>query len=100
MLALGETFTAERAVASGFVNKIVENSDLEKVALKAARRLAEKPPEALAVARRLMRGDPASILARTDAEIVFFQERLRSSEAIAAFTAFLEKRSPPVGKSD
>jgi enoyl-CoA hydratase/carnithine racemase len=100
MLVLGETFTAERAVAAGFVNKVIESANLEKMAVDVARRLAEKPPEALAVARRLMRGDPASILARTDAEIVFFRERLKSPEAIAAFTAFLEKRSPAAGKRD
>jgi enoyl-CoA hydratase/carnithine racemase len=90
MLVLGETFTAERSVAAGFVNRIVESANLERVALDATRRLAQKPPEALAVARRLMRGDPTSILARTDAEIVFFRERLRSPEAIKEFTAFLE----------
>jgi enoyl-CoA hydratase/carnithine racemase len=100
MLVLGETFTAESAVAAGFVNKVVESAHLERIALDAARRLAEKPPEALAIARRLMRGDPASILARTDAEIVFFRERLTSPEAIKAFTAFLEKRSPAAGKRD
>jgi enoyl-CoA hydratase/carnithine racemase len=98
MLVLGETFTAESAVAAGFVNKVVESAHLERIALDAARRLAEKPPEALAIARRLMRGDPASVLARTDAEIVFFRERLTSPEAIKAFTAFLEKRSPGADK--
>jgi enoyl-CoA hydratase/carnithine racemase len=44
------------------------------------------------MARRLMRGDPADILARVDVEAAGFRERLRSPEAIEAFTAFLEKR--------
>jgi enoyl-CoA hydratase/carnithine racemase len=94
MLALGETFTAKQAALAGFVNKVVPSECLEKTALDAARRLASKPPEALAVTRRLMRGDPDEILKRTDIEVVAFRERLRSPEAIEAFTAFFEKRPP------
>lgn len=94
MLALGETFTAEQAALAGFANKVVPSERLEETALDAARRLASKPPEALAVTRRLMRGDPAEILKRTDIEVVAFRERLRSPEAIEAFTAFFEKRPP------
>jgi enoyl-CoA hydratase/carnithine racemase len=94
MLALGETFTAEQALGAGFVNRIVPSENLEATALDAARKLAEKPPEALAAARRLMRGDPAGILACTDAEITAFRERLRSVEAREALTAFFEKRRP------
>jgi enoyl-CoA hydratase/carnithine racemase len=92
MLALGETFTAEQALSAGFVNRIVPSDNLEATALDSARKLAEKPPEALAVARRLMRGDAARILARIDAEIAAFRERLKSPEAREAFTAFFEKR--------
>ena len=61
MLVLGEAITAGQAVAAGFVNMIVGPEVLEATALDAARRLAKKPPEALAMARRLMRGDPAEI---------------------------------------
>lgn len=93
MLALGETFTAEQAVQSGFVNKVVPKAQLEKTALEGARRLANKPPEALAVARRLMRGDPADLMKHIDKEVVAFRERLGSPEAIEAFTAFFEKRT-------
>jgi enoyl-CoA hydratase/carnithine racemase len=92
MLVLGEVLTAEKAAAAGFVNKVVASEILKATALDAASRLAGKPPEALAMARRLMRGDPADILARVDVEAAGFRERLRSPEAIEAFTAFLEKR--------
>jgi len=81
------------------VNAIVPGTELEKAALEAARRLAQKPPEALAIARRMLRGDTADILKRTDEEASAFRERLRSPEAIEAFTAFLEKRPPNFGKS-
>lgn len=94
MLVLGDTFTAARAEAAGFVNQIVAPEQIEATALKAAKRLATKPPEALAIARRLMRGNPDAILARTDDEITAFAERLKSPEANEAFTAFFEKRPP------
>jgi len=94
MLALGETYSAEQAVHAGFVNKIVSFDRLEETALTAARRLAGMPPEALAVTRSLMRGNTAEILQQTDKEVIAFRERLSSPEALEAFTAFLEKRSP------
>jgi enoyl-CoA hydratase/carnithine racemase len=99
MLALGDPVSADDAVAAGFVNAIVPASDLESVALSAAERLAKKPPEALAAARRLMRGDPAEVLSRMDEEVVAFRERLRSPEAVEAFTAFFEKRPPNFRKT-
>lgn len=99
MLVLGDPMSADDAVAAGFVNAIIPAADLEKAALDAARRLAKKPPEALAVARRLLRGDTAEILKRTDEEVSAFRERLKSPEAIEAFTAFFEKRPPKFGKS-
>jgi enoyl-CoA hydratase/carnithine racemase len=94
MLALGEMFSAEQAMHAGFVNKIVASEHLEETALDAARRLARKPPEALAVTRNLMRGSPVEILQHIDKEVIAFRERLASPEAIEAFTAFFEKRPP------
>lgn len=94
MLALGETFSAEQAVQAGFVNKIVKPEKLEETALDAARRLASKPPQALAITRELMRGNPVEILQHTDKEVIAFRERLASPEAFEAFTAFFEKRPP------
>lgn len=99
MLALGDPMSAGDALAAGFVNAVVPASDLEGVVIAAAKRLAAKPPEALAIARRLMRGDPELILARMDEEVAAFRERLRSPEAIEAFTAFFEKRPPNFRKS-
>ena len=86
-------------VLQGFVNAIVPAENLEATALDAARRLAGKPPEALAIARRLMRGDIAEVMARIEAEVSEFRERLRSPEAIEAFTAFFEKRPPKFRKT-
>jgi enoyl-CoA hydratase/carnithine racemase len=98
MLVLGDPISASDAVTAGFVNAIVPANDLDAAAIGAAQRLAKKPPEALSIARRLMRGDPAQLLSRIDEEAAAFQERLRSPEAIEAFSAFLEKRRPNFGK--
>ena len=94
MLVMGETFTAERAREAGFVNAIVPATDLEKTAMMSARRLAAKPPEALAIARRMLRGDIAEISKRVDEEAIAFEQRLKTPEAREAFQAFLEKRPP------
>jgi enoyl-CoA hydratase/carnithine racemase len=99
MLALGESFAAERALTCGIVNAIVPAETIEAAARQAAARLANKPPEALALTRRLMRGDPKAIIARIDEEVAIFGERLASPEAREAFTAFLEKRPPDFKKT-
>ena len=98
LLVLGEPLTAERARDAGLVNAVVPSGDLEETALKAARTLARKPPKALAEARRLLRGDPAAVVARIDAEVEVYAERLVSAEAKEAFTAFLEKRPADFAK--
>lgn len=98
MLAVGTPFPASRMVDAGLVNAVVAASDLEDKVMEAATGLAIKPPEALKAARRLMRGDPADIIKRTDAEAVMFAERMSSPEAREAFQAFLEKRPPDFAK--
>lgn len=94
MLVLGETFSAARGREAGFVTEIVAAEALEMTAVKSAQRLAAKPPEALAIARKLLRGDPAELSARVDEEAKAFEQRLKSPEAREAFQAFLEKRAP------
>lgn len=98
LLVLGEPFTAERAREAGFVNAIVTAEELEETARKAAARLARKPPEALAIARRLLRGDTTALAQRIEEESRIFGERLSSPEAQEAFAAFLEKRAPDFAK--
>lgn len=99
LLVLGEPFSAERALAAGVVNKIVPADELEATTLKAAKRLAAKPREALMTARRLMRGSPAAIDAMIDAESTAYRSLMVSPEAKEAFTAFLEKRAPDFAKA-
>ncbi len=91
MLVMGARFDARRAAECGLVNRVVPAEELEKAALEAAAMIAAKPREAVAISRRLMRGDPARLLARIDEEAKLFAERLQSAEARKAFEAFLSK---------
>lgn len=91
MLCLGEEFSTERMVMAGLVNATVSREALERHVLEAAQRLAEKPPEALASARVLLRGDTTEILARIDEESRLFAARLKSGEARRAFETFLAR---------
>lgn len=99
MLVLGERFDAQRARDAGLINGIVPGDELEAKVLSAARRLAAKPPEALKLARALVRGTAEDVIARTRQEAELFRQRLASPEAMEAFQAFLEKRSPDFAKA-
>ena len=94
MLVLGEAFDASRAREAGFVNGVVAADKVEATALRAATCLAGKPPQALAMARQMLRGDASDVAQRVNEEAIAFQARLASPEAREAFQAFLEKRPP------
>ena len=99
MFLLGRRMKAEEAARYGLVNKVVPAEELEATAMKAAKRLAAKPREALMTARRLMRGSPAEIDAMIDKESSAYQTLMKSPEAKEAFTAFIEKRAPDFAKA-
>ncbi len=91
-LLLGESFDGEEALRLGLVNALAPAERVIDLAMDAARRLAAKPPAALAASRRLMRGDPKEILARIDAEAALFAKALASPEARERFAAFFAAR--------
>jgi enoyl-CoA hydratase/carnithine racemase len=91
ILLLADPFGAEEALRLNLVNAILPESHLEARALEAARRLAGKRREALLASRRLMRGDPAVLVARIEEEAVLFARQLGSAEARTVFMAFLAK---------
>ncbi len=92
LFLLGDVFTAADAHAIGLVNRVVETADLLPTAREACRRIAAKPVEAVAITRRLLRGDPGIAIDRAREEARLFAERLSSPEAQAAFAAFLARR--------
>jgi enoyl-CoA hydratase/carnithine racemase len=98
LLVLGNVFDATRAREAGFVNEVIPADLLEAKVMEVARRLAAKPPEALTMSRRLLRGDASDIVQRVDEEAQLFGRRLSSPEAREAFTAFTEKRAPDFAK--
>ena len=65
--------------------------EVEAETLALAKGLAAKPPEALKIARELVRGPRDEILARMDEELAHFSSRLRSAEARSAFEAFMRR---------
>lgn len=91
LLVMGEKFDAARAERTGLINRIVPAEALVAEATATARRIAAKPREAVAISRKLLRGDRAALKARVDEEAALFGQRLSSQEAMAAFQAFLAK---------
>ena len=92
LLALGEGLSAERAQAAGMIHEVVAEERLEASVLSAAQAIAEKPPEALKIARDLMLGSRKDVIERIKEEASHFAVRLKSSEARAAFIAFMERK--------
>jgi enoyl-CoA hydratase/carnithine racemase len=92
LLVMGRPLDAEAAQACGLINAVVPPGDVEAEAMKAARHVAALPAEAVATSRRLIRGSPEEAVARIDEEVRLFKERLQSSEAQAAFNAFLTRK--------
>ena len=92
LLGLGEGFSAERAKAAGLIYDVVEEGALEAAVLAAAGQIAAKPPQALKIARDLMRGSRDDLVARIGEESKHFRERLKSDEARAALTAFMTRK--------
>ncbi|MBZ9808909.1 crotonase/enoyl-CoA hydratase family protein [Mesorhizobium sp. BR1-1-9] len=92
LLGLGEGFSAERAKAAGLIYEVVEGGALEASVLAAAGQIAAKPPQALRIARDLMRGPREHLVARIGEESEHFRERLKSDEARAALTAFMTRK--------
>ncbi|PZO78924.1 MAG: crotonase/enoyl-CoA hydratase family protein [Mesorhizobium amorphae] len=93
LLCLGEGMTAAEAQAAGLVWRVVDEGVLEETVWEAAEKLAAKPPEALRLSRRLIKGEPGRVEARIREEGDLFAQRLRSDEARAAFEAFMRRKA-------
>lgn len=94
MLLLGEPMDAQAALAAGLVNAIVPEGDVLEHARSKARKIAGKPPAALAASRTLLRGDAAPLHAQMQREAAAFSHALQGGESREAFAAFLERRAP------
>lgn len=95
LLLLGKPFSADRALAAGFVTEIVPSGELLERASDAAAYLASLPPGAVRTTKALMkRHYGPAVVERIAEEGRLFAERLTSPEAKEAFSAFFEKRKP------
>ena len=93
LLASGVGFSAEEALDAGLIYKVVTVEDIESATLAAAADIASKPPQAMQIARDLLRrGQHDAVMARIEEESALFGERLSSPEARAAFEAFLARK--------
>jgi len=91
LLLLGKPVDAATAERFGLVNRVVEEEALLDEARKLALAVATQPVGALSATRRLLRGDPAELLARIDEEARIFGAQLQSEEFRAGIRAFLSR---------
>jgi enoyl-CoA hydratase/carnithine racemase len=95
LLLLGQPFSAEKALAAGFVTEIVPEDRLLEHAAASAKAIAALPPASVRLTKQLMKRQlGAAIAAQMQEEGRIFAERLQSGEAKEAMTAFFEKRKP------
>jgi enoyl-CoA hydratase/carnithine racemase len=96
LLMLGETFSAAKALQYGLVTVVsADGAAALKAAQAVAAQLSVKPPAALHLIKKLLKGPQAQGLAAQIAdETRYFVEQLRSPEAAEALQAFVEKRAP------
>lgn len=97
LFALGEPIDGKTAAAIGLVTAALPAAEVRAKALATAKALAAKPAGALQATKKLMR-DSAAILAVMAREGEAFGDRLRSPEAVEAFRAFAERRTPDFTK--
>jgi enoyl-CoA hydratase/carnithine racemase len=95
LLMLGDAFPPETALRAGIVTAVVPVGELMARAQGVARRLAAKPPAAMATTKRLLRqAGEAALSAHMTEEFTRFSALLRGPEAAEAVAAFQEKRKP------
>jgi len=92
LLIMGRPLSAQDAREAGIVNTVVDAAAVEETALKAAQEIAALPPNAVMLARRLMRSSADSVAARIEVEVEHFQQLLKSDEAREAFAAFFARK--------
>jgi enoyl-CoA hydratase len=95
LILTGERVTAEEALAMGLVNRVVAPDDLMPTAEAIARKIAEKAPLAIALAKRAVyEGLEVSPRAGNEAEMALFGLAVGTADRKEGTMAFLEKRTP------
>ena len=94
ILLLGEPIDARTALAIGLVNAVMPAAEVLPHALAVARKLADKPPTALRLAKALLKADASTVPERMRKEGQHFAAQLATPEVAEAIGAFFEKRKP------
>jgi enoyl-CoA hydratase len=95
LLLTGDAIKAERALALGLVNTVVQPSELQDKVFELANRIASQAPLAAAAVKRAVHtGIDVPIHDALDAERGEFTRVFDTEDAREGVTAFLEKRSP------
>ncbi len=84
LLVMGEPMDALRAREVGLVNRIVAAELVEETARQAALAIADLPPEAVRLAKRMMVGDRRDVVTRITSEASSFAALQRSPHASSA----------------
>lgn len=95
LIFTGERINAQEALRIGLVNKVVPPEQLMSTAMELANKLAEAPPLAIAMSKKLIHEGFRKIFDEMMAKEVQFQAQLYASEDHReAAVSFLEKRKP------
>ncbi|WP_248799813.1 enoyl-CoA hydratase [Pseudomonas sp. MWU13-2105] len=94
LLLLGEGFSGEQAATWGLASEALPNGELALAkAREVALRFEKLAPAAVQASKQLMKDPDREQLRQVlEAEAVLFIQRLRSPEAIAALSGFMNKR--------
>jgi enoyl-CoA hydratase/carnithine racemase len=100
-LLLGESFTAQEALASGFGNRILPNEECLAYAMQQAAKIVALPASSIRITKRLLKQEQVAAVASTMAvENKHFGAMLTAPEAREAFMAFFQKRKPDFSQFD
>jgi enoyl-CoA hydratase/carnithine racemase len=92
LLMRGKPFDGERALQIGMASTLTDPGQALDTALQRAAEFAAKPPAALRVTKKLLRGDTGEIMERIRQEEVALKKGFASEEHREAIKAFMEKR--------
>ncbi|WP_103311175.1 MULTISPECIES: enoyl-CoA hydratase-related protein [unclassified Pseudomonas] len=93
LLLLGEGFSGEQAVAWGIATEALDSGEAALAkAREVALRFESLPPDAVRISKQLMRAPDRELLRKViEEEGKLFTQRLRSPEAVAALSGFINR---------
>ncbi len=98
IFALGEAIDGKTALAWGIANRAVPADQVDATARQLADKLAQRAPNSIRKTKGLMR-DAEALWGLMQREAEAFGSQMRSPEAMEAFMAFSQKRTPDFTKA-